>query len=121
MTISKARQKQIAKRAIERFEERENLNITISITYPIKKEEINPKPELDDRFQVEYKINQTSSESPQDKKNIELEGVMFATKDTEIIYAQLGTIAKHAEEQPVQYILHELPANKVKGYVTVKC
>ena len=39
---------------------------------------------------------------------------MFATKDTEIIYAQLGTIAKHAEEQPVQYIFHELPVNKVK-------
>ena len=82
MTISKARQKQIAKRAIERFEEKENLkatqrenlnNNTISITYPIKEEEINPKPKLDNRFQVEYKINQTFSESPQDKNNTELE------------------------------------------------
>jgi hypothetical protein len=39
---------------------------------------------------------------------------MFATKDTEVIYAQIGTIAKHSEEQPTQYILPELTVNKVK-------
>jgi hypothetical protein len=39
---------------------------------------------------------------------------MFATKDTEVIYAQMGTIAKHTEEQSTQFILPELTINPVK-------
>jgi len=39
---------------------------------------------------------------------------MFATKGTEVIYAQMGAIARHSEEQPTQLILPELSVNYVK-------